>query len=414
MARVVSQMASGLVGSEILKIAADVNRLKKEGHSILNFTVGDFDPAHFPIPTRLAELTTEALRDGQTNYPPATGVEALRESVARFYQRELGFDAQPSEILIASGARPLIYATFGTVVEPGDAVVYPLPSWNNNHYVHLFGAQGVTVTCRADRGFLPTLEELRPHLRTARLLCLNSPLNPTGTMFSEAALHGIADALVEENARRAGSGERPLFLMYDQIYWKLAYRGARHVHPLALRPELRPWTVFIDGISKYFCATGLRVGWAFVPKEISGPYANLVGHMGAWAPKPEQAAVARFLDETKNMDAYVSDLGVRAGARLNALYDGVMALKARGLPIDAIAPQGAIYLSLRIGPLSRDGRPLTDEQTRRLLLEQAGVAVVPFQAFGLTEDTGWFRLSIGAVSEADCRAFVERVGKLLG
>ena len=141
----------------------------RAGTSICNLTVGDFDPRQFPIPERLRTGITQALEAGETNYPPSDGVQELRQSVQRYYRRELGLDYPLESVLIAGGARPLIYATYRAVVDEGDRVMYPLPSWNNTHYVHMVGAKGVPIPCTSEDRFLPTLEALAPELPTARL-----------------------------------------------------------------------------------------------------------------------------------------------------------------------------------------------------------------------------------------------------
>ena len=183
----VSTMASGLVGSEILRIAGEIRALVSSGRSVCNLTVGDFDPRYFPIPDVLMEGVRAALERGETNYPPSSGMQDLREAVARFYERELGLRYPVDSVLIVAGARPVIYCIFRTLCDPGDRVVYTVPSWNNNHYIHLVGGEGVPVVCRPERRFLPTREELAPALAGARLLCLNSPLNPTGTSRSDSS-----------------------------------------------------------------------------------------------------------------------------------------------------------------------------------------------------------------------------------
>ena len=129
----VSAMAGQLVGSEILKIAGEIRAMKAKGARISDLTVGDFNPKHFPIPAALMRAIELALAAGETNYPPSNGVLELRHAVQRFYERELGLRYPLESILIASGARPVIYGTFRTVVDPGERVVYPTPSWNNNH-----------------------------------------------------------------------------------------------------------------------------------------------------------------------------------------------------------------------------------------------------------------------------------------
>ncbi len=409
----VSQMAAGLVGSEILRIAGEVRALKAQGRALLDLTVGDFDPRQFPIPAVLATATQAALQRGETNYPPSNGVQALREAVQRFYVRELGLDYPLDSVLVASGARPLIYGIYRAVVDPGDRVVYPLPSWNNNHYVHMVGARGVPVPCRPEDNFLPTVPALREVLPGARLLSLNTPLNPTGTAMDEEQLRGICGLVLEENARREESGERPLYVMYDHIYWMLCFRGTRHVTPPALLPEMARYTVFVDGISKAFAATGLRVGWALGPVDVIARMSSILGHVGAWAPRPEQVATVELLDDPAAIRAFHAAFKPAVERRLEKLHARFQALQAAGLPVESIAPMGAIYLTARLHPFGRrtpQGLELqTNDDVRRFLLEQAGVAVVPFQAFGVPGDEGWFRLSVGAVSEADIEAGLARL-----
>jgi len=291
-----------------------------------------------------------------------------------------------------------------------------VPSWNNNHYVHMTGAVGVPVVCGPETHFLPTRDQLAGVVRGARLIALCSPLNPTGTLFDRAQLEGICDLVLEENARR-DPGERPLYLLYDQIYWTLTFGDARHATPVELRPEMARYTVFIDGVSKAFAATGVRVGWAAGPPDVMERMAGLLGHVGAWAPRPEQVAVAGLLDDDAAIDAYHATMKRGVEERLTALYAGLSALKARGLPIDAIPPRAAIYLTAHfdlLGARTPDGTVLVGgEDVRQYLLHAAGVAVVPFAAFGAADDSGWCRLSIGAVSPEEIAALLPRLERAL-
>jgi aspartate aminotransferase len=410
-------MAAGLIGSEILKIASEIRVLVAGGREVCNLTVGDFDPQQFPIPERLADAVEAALRHGETNYPPSNGYLPLRRAVQRFYARELGLSYPEESVLIAGGARPVIYCVFRTVCDPGDRVVYPVPSWNNNHYVHLVGGVDVPVDCRPEDGFLPTREALKDALPGARLLCLNSPLNPAGTAIERGALLGICEAILAENEGRAARGERPLYLMYDQIYWRLRSPGTEHVTPPELLPEMARYTVFVDGISKAFAATGLRVGWTLGPVDLISRMSAVLGHVGAWAPRAEQVATVALLDDPAAMDAFHAGFQRGLSERMELLYRGFQAMRQRGLPVDCLPPAGAIYLSARITPFGRTtpaGLTLkTNEEIRRYLLEAAGIGVVPFQAFGVPEDSGWFRLSVGAVSPAEIEAALPRLADAL-
>jgi aspartate aminotransferase len=243
----VSALAQSLVGSEIIKIAGEVNEMKAKGIAIANLTIGDFDPNLFPIPKVLEDNIVKAYAAHQTNYPPADGVLSLRESVSRFLNKRLGlvYDAK-SEILISGGSRPLIYATYLALIDAGDTVIYPAPSWNNNHYVHLLGANGIAVPTSPENNFMPTGAELKPYLKGATLLALCSPLNPTGTMFSAEGLKEICELVLAENQQR-GADEKPLYILYDQIYSQLTFGNHQHVDPVSLVPALRDYTIFIDG-----------------------------------------------------------------------------------------------------------------------------------------------------------------------
>ncbi|HEX3552622.1 MAG TPA: aminotransferase class I/II-fold pyridoxal phosphate-dependent enzyme [Thermoanaerobaculia bacterium] len=415
--RRVSTMAAGLIGSEILRIAGEIRAVVAAGRPVCNLTVGDFDPRYFPIPEVLLEGVRTALEQGETNYPPSNGMPDLRQAVARFYERDLGLRYPVDSVLIVAGARPVIYCIFLTLCDPGDRVIYTIPSWNSNHYVHLAGATGVPLVCGPESRFLPTREELLPLLPGARLLCLNSPLNPTGTAFERGTLLGICEAVLEENETRARRGERPLYVLYDQIYWMLCFGDTAHVTPPELLPEMARYTLFVDGISKAFAATGLRVGWGVGPVDVISRMSAVLGHVGAWAPRAEQVATAALLDDAAGIRRYQANFKRQLEVRLDLLHQGFQAMKARGLPVESIPPMGAIYLTARIHPFGRrtpDGTPLrTNRDVRRYVLETAGIGIVPFGAFGSTVDEGWFRLSVGAVSEADVEAALPRLEEAL-
>lgn len=396
-----SAIAGSLIGSEILKIAADVRALVAGGRDICNLTVGDFSPSEFRIPELLERGIVDALHRGETNYPPSDGMLPLREAIRSLYRRELGFTPELPSVVVTGGSRPGIYATYASLVDPGDRVVYPTPSWNNNHYVHLSDARGVRVSCDASSNFLPTRASLESAVRGARLLVLCSPLNPTGTAFGADQLRDICELVVEENDRR-GAGERPLFLMYDQVYWTLTFGDTKHFHPIGVCPAVAPYSVYVDGVSKALAATGVRVGWIVAPPDIAGPMSGLLGHVGAWAPRAEQSAVASFLGDEGAMRSYRGTIVAGLRERLDLLHAGLSAMRDAGLPVEVLSPEGAIYLSARFalaGRTAPNGSVLaTDEDVRAYVLAAAGVAIVPFQAFAVTEDTGWFRLSVGAVS----------------
>lgn len=399
-----------LQGSSILAIAGEVRQLRAAGKSVFDLTIGDFDPRIFPIPEPLVEGIADALRAGETSYPPAVGVTALREAVVAHYRRVLDVEVPLDGVLVGSGARPPIFAAFLTLVAPGDVVVYPVPSWNVNHYTALAGGRGVEVVTSPETGFMPTVAQLRPHLADARLVVVNSPQNPSGTVLAPEALAELCDAILAENDRRRADGARPLFLLYDAVYGQLAFAPAVHVTPWQLRPEIAPYTVVVDAISKCWAATGLRVGWCVAPPWIQRKMAALVGHVGAWAGRAEQVATARLLRDPGLLGSWPEQFLANLRARLDTLHAGFGRLAAEGFPVRALAVEGAIYLSVQldlVGRTAPDGTRLVDDEAlRRWVLREAGVAAVPFSAFGYPDGSGWMRLAVGAVRLDDCDAAI--------
>ncbi|MBI4817979.1 MAG: pyridoxal phosphate-dependent aminotransferase [Deltaproteobacteria bacterium] len=415
--RGVSAMAKELVANEILKIAAEIRALVRDGARVLNLTIGDFKSDQFPIPDLLREETKKALDQGHSNYPPSNGILECREAVREMFLERLGLDYSIESVLIGGGARPMIAASYMCLISPGEPVVYSIPSWNNNHYSTIVGARRVEIPTTQATSFFPRVEDIEPHLGAARMICLNTPQNPTGTVMDPAELERLCRAIVAENDRRLSTGQPCCYLMFDQVYWMLTFGKSQHATPVTLVPEMARYTIFVDAISKSFAATGLRVGWAVGPEDAIERMGALLTHLGAWAPRPEQVATAALLRNREALDAYHRNMSAGVLKRLEALAKGVRRLQAEGLPLDTIDPEGAIYLSLRLDVLGKktaDGQPLSsDESIRRYLLKEAGVALVPFQAFGLATDTGWFRASVGAVSVAECELAIEKIGQAI-
>lgn len=408
----VSRMADSLIGSEIIKIGNEVNEMIRKGAKICNLTIGDFDPKHYPIPKDLENKIIEAYNSGFTNYPPANGEFSLREAISVFLKEFGNLNYTTDELLVAGGSRPLIYATYRTLLNPGDKVVFPVPSWNNNHYCHLVGAEAIMVETSQANNFMPRASDIAPHLKGATLLSLCSPLNPTGTMFTQKDLEEICDLVIAENKTR-GAGEKPLYLLYDQVYWTLTFGSHKHQDPINLRPELREVTIYIDGISKAFAATGVRVGWAFGPQYIIDKMKAILGHVGAWAPKAEQIATAKFLGHQKAIDEFMGPFKNKIKESLDVLHDGFQNLKNNNYPFDSIEPMGAIYLTVKVaikGRKTPEGKSIENSMdVTSYILSHAQLAMVPFTAFGASSNSDWYRLSVGAADKETILASFERL-----
>ena len=180
--------------------------------------------------------------------------------------------------------------------------------------------------------------------------------------------------------------------------------------PSSFEPRPNPFTTLAESTTGA-PATGLRVGWGVLPPELQPKMKALIGHTGAWAAYPEQIATAKFLRQPELMNSYMDDMRQKVSKRLSLLYQGVMDMKSRGLPVDAIAPQGALYLSFYVGLIGK--RFETNEEIRNFLLLEAGVAVVPFQAFDMPAENGWFRMSVGTCSLAELSQALEQIERAI-
>lgn len=411
-----SHLAETLIGSEIVKLGNAINERIRNGETIYNFTIGDFNPSEFPIPVELEQLIIEAYQQKKTSYPAAEGILDLRKSISQFIQDWEGLHFTPAEIQVASGGRPLIYALFKVIVDKGDKVVYGVPSWNNNHYVHLTEGQHCEVNCLPENDFMPTVEDLKPHIKGASLICLCTPQNPTGTTLGKNALAEICELILEENASR-GPEEKKLYLMFDQMYWTLTYGDTIHYNPLTLNPAMKPYTIFIDGISKVFSATGVRVGWALGPENVITKMKAILSHLGAWAPMAEQHAVAKYLPMKEAIGTYLTHFKSEIAFRLQSIYEGIIALKQKGFKVDAIAPQAAIYLTIQIdlvGSKTAEGTLLaTQSDVTQYILSEAKIAIVPFSAFGAGANSSWYRLSVGTCRKQDIPTVLAQLGAAL-
>lgn len=392
-----SSLAESLVGSEIVKLGNEINNRIRNGEEIYNYTIGDFDPSIFPIPKGLEESIINAYRDGFTNYPPADGILDLRKAVGNFISEHIGISYEPTEIQIASGGRPLIFSLFATLVNPGEKVIYAVPSWNNNHYTHLNKGQACEIVATPENNFMPTAADIAPYIKGAALLCLCTPQNPTGTTLSKEEMEKICDLVIEENRSRA-AGDKKLYVLFDQMYFTLTYGTVQHYHPVVVRPEMRDYTISIDGISKAFAATGVRVGWAMGPAHVMMKMKALLSHIGAWAPMAEQEATADFLEDKDAVNSYLFDIRAKLEERLWKIYAGFEALKKQGYPVDAIVPQAAIYLTVKIdlkGKAAGDKILTTQADVTQYILAEAGLAIVPFYCFGADRESPWYRISVG-------------------
>ena len=413
---IVSEMASTLQGSSILKIATEIKEKKKQGRDIYNLTIGDFDSKIYPIPEELAEEIGKSYLEGNTTYPNPQGNPELREVLSAFIKKREELEYGANEFLVTCGARALVYAMYRAVLDKGDGVIYPVPSWNNNHYTHLGGGKGFAIETKVENNFMPTAREIAPFIQEANLVSLCSPQNPTGTVFSREGMEDVCNLVLEENDKR-GNGKKPVYLLLDQIYWMLTYGKYEHFNPVAVNQKMREYTLFVDGLSKVFCATGLRTGWGFGPAGLIKKMKSIVAHIGAFAPTPEQEAVTKYLQRDSDVNAHIQSVREKIYASLSGFYEGFATLKSEGYPVDAIEPQAAMYLTVNIDLLGKkkpDGTVIeTTDAITTFLIDEAGIGIIPFTAFGSEKNPTWYRLSVGTCTADGVPAIMENLRKAL-
>lgn len=409
-----SYMAETLIPSEIIKLASEIQQKIQSGEEVFNLTIGDFNPKIFPIPKALESNIIKAYQEGHTNYPAANGMPELRQVLSHEIAGNYNLRYSAEEILVSGGARPLIYAVYKTLVDPGDVVLFPVPSWNNNHYCHLSQARGIPIEVNAEQNFMPTAADLYPHIHEATLIALCSPQNPTGTVFSKKDLQEICELVLKENQRRQGQ-MKPLYIMYDQIYSALTFATTRHYDPVSLVPELRDYVIYVDGLSKMFAATGVRVGWSFGPKILIDKMRAILSHIGAWAPKAEQIATAWYLKDRDAVNNYMNWFKPEIYGRLAGLFNGITELKNNNYPIDVIYPNAAIYLTVKCpwkNKITPEGIMLKNQvMVTQYILDVCKVAMVPFKAFGSSEDSEWYRISVGTMKMEEIESIVSALKK---
>ncbi len=253
----VSKMAAAVQPSATLAAGARAKQLQAEGVQVFDFSLGEPD---FPTPEHICAAAVKAMKDGHTRYTPANGVPALRSAVSRFYQKTYGMTYKPEQVLISDGAKHSLHNALAATVGPGDEVIIPTPYWvSYSDLVQMTGASSVLVPTTMETGFKMTPAQLRAAVTPrSKLLMLNSPSNPTGSVYTRQELEALADVVLETG----------LSVLSDEIYEKLVFGDAKPTCFASLRPELAERVITISGASKTYAMTGWRMGWALGPARV--------------------------------------------------------------------------------------------------------------------------------------------------
>jgi len=410
--QMLSLLAQEMGSSAILALNAQVKALQAKGKKITNFTIGDFNSTEFRIPEELRKAIENEYDRGNTNYSPPMGETPLREAVSAMYKRELKLDYSTDEVVIGSGGRSIIYGTFATVVDAGDKVFFGVPCWNYHYYCKLIGAIPQTVITEERYNFFPRESDLEKVIGDVALVVLNSPNNPAGTLIDRLYLRRMCEIILKENESRKKRTEKPCYLLYDQIYWRLRFEGDHH-HPVTLFPEMKEYTIYADGVSKNFAGTGVRVGWGLGPANVIERIGAMGAFTGSFAPKPEQLATAQYLAMEQAQQIYLSTLTDAIYSRLTRLMEALFQMRDRqALPVSFIKPQGGMYLAVLfdiIGYHTPDGKKLHNVEDITNYLIQNGIACVPFELLDATGSGPWYRISVTGILDEELKVAIEQI-----
>jgi aspartate aminotransferase len=378
----ISKMAAAVQPSATLAAGAKARQLKAEGIRVFDFSLGEPD---FPTPDHICRAAVKAMQDGHTHYTPASGIPELRREIARRYQKTYGLDCSPEQVIVSNGAKHSIHNALAAIVGPGDEVIIPTPYWvSYSDLVQMTGAQSVLVRTTRDSGFKMTPAQLRAALTPrSRLIMLNSPCNPTGTVYSRSELEALADVILETDVA----------VLSDEIYELLVFGDHEATCFATLRRGLAQRTITISGCSKTYAMTGWRMGWTVGPAPVIQAMGNVQSQeAGCPSSITQYAALAALQGDQDCVEQMRREFEVRR----DLVCKQLAAMPGVVCPI----PGGAFYAFFDIA--AHFGRTLGGKKISNSVdfcqaaLETAHVNLVPGSAFGAE---GYVRLSFAANRE---------------
>ena len=392
----ISARISAIAESATLAVDAKAKAKKAAGEDVVGFGAGEPD---FPTPDDVVAAAAQACSDPRWHrYTPAGGLPELRQAVADKTRRDSGLEVAASQVLITNGGKQAVYEAFAALLDPGDEVLLPAPYWTTYpEAIRLAGGVPVDVVTTEEQGYRVTVEQLEA-ARTERtkVLLWCSPSNPTGAVASPEEVEQIGRWALEHG----------IWVVADEIYEHLVYGDAVHVSMPVAVPELADTCVVVNGVAKSYAMTGWRVGWLIGPADVVKAATNLQSHATSNVANVSQVAA---------LEAVRGDLS--AVGRMREAFDRrrqTMVRMLNEIPgVHCPEPHGAFYCYPSVkGLLGRQLRgrtPTTSAELAELVLDEAGVAVVPGEAFGTP---GYFRLSY-ALGDDDLAKGVARMGELL-
>lgn len=361
-----------VLGSTTLAITARANELRAQGKDVVNFAAGEPD---FDTPDYIKDAAIKAIQSGFTKYTPSSGSEELRLAIADKFKRDNGLDYKPGQIVVGCGAKHSIFNAVMALCDVGEEVLIPAPYWvSYPEMVKIAGATPKFIQTRPENGFRITADQLQAAISpNTKLLILNSPSNPTGTVYPKAELAKIAEICVKNK----------VWVISDEIYEKLLYGDTPFVSIASLGKDIYDQTITINGVSKAYAMTGWRIGYAAGPADVMGHMKNLQDHSTSNPTSISQKATVAALKASEESIVAMRDEFRKRRDLMMSLVDGIP-------QISYIKPDGAFYLFCdfsKFGPCA---------ETAKKLINDVNVAVIPGDGFGAE---GWIRLTFSTSQE---------------
>jgi aspartate aminotransferase len=379
----ISQLAASVKPSATLAAGAKARQLKAAGVKVHDFSLGEPD---FNTPKHICDAAEQAALGGQTHYTPTSGTAEVKAAISRWYKRFHGFECTPENVIVSNGAKHSIHNALAATVGPGDEVIIPTPYWvSYSDLVSMAGATPVLVPTTPESGFKMSPAQLKTAITSqSRVLMLNSPCNPTGTVYTRAELEALVDTLVS-NSDAA--------ILSDEIYEQLTFGAAKPTCIVTLRAGLRDRTITISGASKSYAMTGWRMGWTIAPAPLVKAMDAIQSQETSCPSSISQAALIAALDGPQEC---VAEMRKEFAARKDLTWKLLGALPGLKLP----AADGAFYAFFDVSAYfgkSFGGKTIADSLGFcTALLEQAHVNLVPGSAFGAE---GFVRMSFATSRE---------------
>jgi len=379
--------------SEILKIGARANAMKREGKPVIILGAGEPD---FDTPDHVKQAASEAIRRGETKYTALDGTPELKKAIREKFQRENGIAYELDEITVATGAKQILFNAMAATVDPGDEVIIPTPYWTSySDIVQICEGKPVLIASDASSGFRLTADKLEAAITPkTRWVLLNSPSNPSGAAYDANDYRPLLDVLLKHPH---------VWLLVDDMYEHIVYDGFNFVTPAQLEPRLKERTLTVNGVSKAYAMTGWRIGYAGGPRELIKAMAVVQSQATSCPSSVSQAASVAALTGPQE---FLKERRQSFQRRRDLVINGLNAIEG----LDCRVPEGAFYTfsgcAGMLGRVTPAGKRIeTDADFCAYLLEDAHVAVVPGSAFGLSP---FFRISY-ATSEAELKEALTRI-----